>query len=56
MTQPTNKPALVPANTINKMAGHYDAKELRPYTGRPGAMDAYKLPSKMGSSLVWRKS
>ena len=23
----------------------YTGAELRPYTGRPGAMDAYKLPS-----------
>jgi hypothetical protein len=24
----------------------YDGAELRPFEGRPGAMDAYKLPSK----------
>lgn len=23
----------------------YEAKELRPFTGRPGSMDAYALPS-----------
>lgn len=26
--------------------GTYDGKELRPYEGRPGAMDAYALPSR----------
>jgi hypothetical protein len=26
-------------------AGDYDGAELRPYNGRPGAMDAYALPS-----------
>ena len=25
--------------------GRYDGAELRPYTGRPGAMDAFSLPS-----------
>jgi len=25
--------------------GRYDGAELRPYTGRPGAMDAFRLPS-----------
>lgn len=24
----------------------YDGKELRPYQGRPGAMDAFALPSR----------
>lgn len=24
---------------------HYNGAELRPFTGRPGAMDAYSLPS-----------
>lgn len=24
----------------------YDGKELRPFEGRPGAMDAYNLPSR----------
>lgn len=26
--------------------GLYDGRELRPFEGRPGAMDAYKLPSR----------
>lgn len=30
----------------------YAAPELRPYTGRPGAMDAYSLPSLQGGRRV----
>ena len=44
-----------PANMIDKLAGKYDGKELRPFTGRPGAMDAYKLPSLMHFGPVYRK-
>jgi hypothetical protein len=33
-----------PANDVFKR-GMYDGKELRPFTGRPGSMDAYALPS-----------
>ena len=40
---------------IDKMAGTYDGKELLPYTGRPGAMDAYKMPSLMHFGPVYRK-
>jgi hypothetical protein len=40
---------------IDKMAGRYDGKELLPYTGRPGAMDAFKLPSLMHFGHVYRK-
>lgn len=35
----------VPAPQINKMIGQYDGAELRPYQGRPGAMDAFSKPS-----------
>ena len=31
-------------NTGSK--GLYDGRELRPFDGRPGAMDAYRLPSR----------
>lgn len=31
---------------ISVMTGHYDGRELRPFDGRPGAMDAYALPSR----------
>lgn len=34
--------------------GFYVGDELRPYEGRPGAMDAFALPSRMGSRLVYR--
>ena len=40
---------------INKMVGQYDGRELMPYTGRPGAMDAYKLPSLMQGGLEYRR-
>lgn len=30
----------------------YTGEELRPYTGRPGAMDAYNLPSLQGERRV----
>ena len=29
----------------NRKASNYNGAELRPYEGRPGAMDAYQLPS-----------
>lgn len=32
----------------------YDGAELRPFEGRPGAMDALKLPSRVGRHLVYR--
>jgi hypothetical protein len=44
-----------PATMIDKMKGTYDGKELLPYTGRPGAMDAFKLPSLMHYGHVYRK-
>ena len=36
------------------MRGQYDGAELRPYTGRPGAMHAFSLPSRMGNQLRYR--
>lgn len=30
----------------------YDGKELRPFEGRVGAMDAYKLPSLRGGKAI----
>ncbi len=32
----------------------YDGAELRPFDGRPGAMDAYGLPSLIAGQRVWR--
>jgi hypothetical protein len=35
--------------TVNAvMKDHYQGVELKPYCGRPGAMDAYSLPSRQG--------
>ena len=50
-----NQSIKTPANMIDKMKGAYDGKELLPYTGRPGAMDAFKLPSLMHYGQVYRK-
>jgi hypothetical protein len=44
-----------PPTMINKMEGKYDGKELLPYACRPGAMDAFKLPSLMHFGHVYRK-
>lgn len=32
----------------------YQGRELQPYQGRPGAMDAFSLPSRMGNWLHYR--
>lgn len=34
--------------------GQYTGAELRHFAGRPGAMDAFALPSRMGDRLVYR--
>lgn len=48
-------PAMAMPPTTSKLNGtHYDGRELGPTT-RPGAMDAYKLPGRMGNQLVYRK-
>lgn len=36
------------------VTGAYDGRELRPYEGRPSAMDAFKLPSLMNGHRHWR--
>lgn len=33
----------------------YDGAELRPFTGRPGAMDAFSLPSLQFGERVYRR-
>jgi len=47
--------AATPSTTINKMVGLYNPVELRAFQGRPGAMDAFKLPSLIGNQLIYRK-
>ena len=42
-----------PRNMHN--TAHYTGAELRPYTGRPGALDAYKLPSLIDGQRVDRR-
>ena len=34
--------------------GTYSGAEMRPFAGRPGAMDAFALPSRMGQRLHYR--
>lgn len=34
--------------------GSYPCPELRPYQGRPGAMDAFRLPSRAGARRTFR--
>lgn len=46
-------PALAAA-PIAPSGGVYGGSEMRPYTGRPGAMDAFKFPSRVGDRLHHR--
>ncbi len=41
--------------TIQMGEGRYEGRELRAYEGRPGAMDAYRLPSLISGRQVWRR-
>ena len=45
MQHKPNNPTPAPWSLVSKMRGIYDGKELLPYASRPGAMDAFKLPS-----------
>lgn len=42
MTTPTTFPWLA---LHHRTSSSYDGRELQPYQGRPGAMDAFALPS-----------
>ena len=44
--KPKEKSGNAQPNRINKMTGHYSCPELSAPPARPGAMDAYNLPSK----------
>lgn len=33
----------------------YDGKDLLPHTGREGALDFLRLPSRIGNRLIYRK-
>ena len=44
-----------PPPSLNKTLGAYVPLELKPFTGRPGAMDAFKLPSLIANVQVFRK-
>lgn len=45
----------VQPRTLDWHRGSYDGAELRPYTGRPGSMDAYSKPSVESGQRVERK-
>ena len=45
---------LQPAPACRASVESYKAPELRPFDGRPRAMDAFALPSRMGPVLVFR--
>jgi len=45
---------LQPAPACRASVESYKAPELRPFDGRPGAMDAFALPSQMGKVLYSR--
>lgn len=44
-----------PPPSLNRMVGVYVPLELKPFDGRPGAMDAFKLPSLIANVQVFRK-
>lgn len=50
-------PATSTRPTVEKRGdGTYDGRELRAYCGRPGAMDAFTLPSLQNGKAVPRKA
>lgn len=50
----TTRAAPAPSATVTNAnsKGTYTGRELAPYDGRPGAMDAFRLPSRIGSQLI----
>ena len=40
---------------IDRFVGTYDGNELKPFIGRPGAMDHEKCPSLMANGPVYRR-
>lgn len=47
--------AFAEPDTISRMQGEYLCPELRTFPDRPGAMDAYKLPSLFMGKLIYRR-
>lgn len=55
ITAVTTVPVMAAARTAHLTTrGLYTGAELQPYDGRPGAMDAFALPSRMGNRLHYR--
>lgn len=49
------KPNVNPVLAIKASTAPYNGAELRPFEGRPGAMDAFALPSLQAGKRVERK-
>ncbi len=47
---------ITPANTVNKMSGTYDGKELKPFDGRPNCNQHLQHPSVIGGKRVYKAS
>ena len=50
----TTRPTPVVNSTVNHKTNPYTAPELAPFSGRPGAMDAFALPSRRGGARYYR--
>ncbi|MGB3068465.1 MAG: hypothetical protein WBC18_07955 [Ottowia sp.] len=50
----TKVPHIKPSGGLKKQPT-YDGAELRPFTGRPGAMDAFALPSLRFGQRIYRR-
>jgi len=54
-TKPRKPVVAAPRTTVNSMVKEfYTGRELQPFDGRPGAMDAFNLPSVMMDRRTWR--
>lgn len=54
--RPTTRPAITPSATVTNATsrGAYAGLELKPYAGRPRAMDAQRHPTRIGNRLHYR--
>lgn len=58
MNKKTSTVARIPMakpNGYQSLSSTYDGQELKPFDGRPGAMDAYRLPSLVNGRREVRK-
>ncbi len=52
--QADNAAATDPVPGRTEKVQPYRGEELKPFTGRPGAMDAFKLPSLINEQRIYR--